>query len=206
MQDHVPSITHVVAFVVKRGRRRAGIVRQQRKQVEAPRGERGFGYFYAKLISAIISFVENGLQDTSLSTAVEASTPRERRSYAEVAQGIDPVLRALAPSGAARINVSKHYLGEDGSKLLTTRPHLRFTWPQGRSAVVYVHFSDAELTPDAVAVTLHVLRQCYPGEETIVIDARHGAHYRDGTSVDDNSAATLLLAELEDYAAFWDGA
>lgn len=61
MPDHIPSLSHVTAFVMKRGHKRLGVVRGHRRQIDAPRDERGFGYFYARMVSSVISFVGSGL-------------------------------------------------------------------------------------------------------------------------------------------------
>lgn len=97
MADHIPSLAHIAAFVMKRGRRRAGVVRGHRRQVEAPREERGFGYFYAPLITAAIRFVDGGLQGDAITEAVHASSHRQRRSYAAVAGGLESSLSRLSP-------------------------------------------------------------------------------------------------------------
>lgn len=98
MPDHIPSLAHLTSFVIRRGRKRAGLVRGQRRQVEAPRDERGFGYYYARMITAAIRFVSSGLSGLEIEETARSASVRQRPSYEAVAAGLAPALRALGPS------------------------------------------------------------------------------------------------------------
>lgn len=206
MTEHIPSLAHIVAFVMKRGRKRSGVVRGHRRQVDAPREERGFSYFYARMITAVISFVNSGMNNGALIEAVETAHLRQRRSYAAAAAGLEPALRQLEPMTAARVNTSSTYFAPDGTELLLVRAHLRVTLRDGSVGQVYIHFSDDAPTHETVAVILHVLGRCFPTSDTLVLDARRGVVYRSGDVAHESDAEVLLLEELDQYAMLWEAA
>ena len=204
MQEHVPSLSHIATFVMRRGRKRGGLVHGHRKQVEAPREGRGFSYFYAKMITAAISFVSSGNRNQAIQDAVTDATHREHRSYSAVAVGLEPVLLTLGAASAARVNSSRTYESTDGAPLVAVRPHLELRWADGRVSLAYIHFGEEPLTAEAIVLVLHLVQTCYPEGAALVIDARRGTTYTARDVAIAKNPNQLLLEELDEYAMLWD--
>lgn len=149
LNHHIPSLTHLRAFIRARGAGRPTHVAADRQQVTAGADNRIFAFVYEKFLSGVIEYVANGSRGGALDRAVSNATDRMRPSYAAAARGMTQVIAGLTPTSVARRQ--RNIVVEiDDEELVSLRIHLVFDLPSGQRMCAFMYFSEDRLTQNEV--------------------------------------------------------